>query len=299
MYEHSKRKRGFDEGYLRMLTSHQCLFSFSTSSSSSRRRTTRLIPLYRRPDSISPIPSSLSAFTRIRPVRIRVSAVKEIADVADVEGEEEAGPIELPPPSSSPFSSTNSIFATSDDPSPLQLATSVMLTGAITIFLFRSIRRRAKRSKQLTFRSTGAKKSLKEEAMDTLKAMGSTPIEGGGKSTPSAAQAFLGAISAAVIALILYKFTLTIESALNRQTISDNFSVRQITVTVRTIINGICYLATFVFGINAVGLLLYSGQLAFNEDSDDETKATSEPGGDSSGNNTQVNQSNEDQSSSD
>lgn len=62
--------------------------------------------------------------------------------------------------------------------------------------------------------------------MENLKAMGSSPIEsGGGKSTPSAAQAFLGAISAGVIALILYKFTLTIESALNRQTISDNFSV--------------------------------------------------------------------------
>eukprot|EP00268_Persea_americana_P040220 TRINITY_DN39881_c0_g1_i3.p1 TRINITY_DN39881_c0_g1~~TRINITY_DN39881_c0_g1_i3.p1 ORF type:complete len:166 (+),score=22.80 TRINITY_DN39881_c0_g1_i3:415-912(+) len=40
--------------------------------------------------------------------------------------------------------------------------------------------------------------------------------------------------------------------------------VRQITITIRTIINGICYLATFVFGINAVGLVLYSGQLAIN-----------------------------------
>lgn len=40
--------------------------------------------------------------------------------------------------------------------------------------------------------------------------------------------------------------------------------VRQITITIRTIINGICYLATFVFGINSVGLFLYSGQLALN-----------------------------------
>lgn len=33
----------------------------------------------------------------------------------------------------------------------------------------------------------------------------------------------------------------------------------------RTIINGLCYLATFVFGINGVGLILYAGQLAINE----------------------------------
>lgn len=80
--------------------------------------------------------------------------------------------------------------------------------------------------------------------------------------------------------------------------ISPTFQVRQITVTVRynswlftfhsklldsnthqfwifslaicrTIINGICYLATFVFGLNSVGLFLYSGQLALNSFSED------------------------------
>ncbi|KAJ4893660.1 hypothetical protein Rs2_20454 [Raphanus sativus] len=280
-----------------VLQSHQCLFSFSPPHP---LRTTRLTSLYRPPESLSPFPS-LSAFTRTRPDRIRVSAVEENADAP--EEVEEDGPVELPPSATSPFSSTNSIFATSDDPSPLQLATSVMLTGAITIFLFRSIRRRAKRSKEMTFRSSGVTKSLKDEAMEKLKAMGSAPIEeaGGKSTTPSAAQAFLGAVSAGVIAVILYKFTTTIEAGLNRQTFSDNFSVRQITVTVRTIINGICYLATFVFGINAVGLLLYSGQLAFNEESDEAMqKATTEPG-DSSGNNnnSEVNKSSEDQSSGD
>lgn len=72
------------------------------------------------------------------------------------------------------------------------------------------------------------KKSLKDEAMEKLKAMGSAPIEevGGKSTTPSAAQAFLGAVSAGVIAVILYKFTTTIEAGLNRQTFSDNFSVQ-------------------------------------------------------------------------
>lgn len=108
-------------------------------------------------------------------------------------------------------------------------------------------------------RSSGAK-SLKEEALDSLKAIGTVSIEP--KASPSPAQAFLGAITAGVIAVILYKFTTTIEAALNRQTISDNISVRQITITIRTIINGLCYLATFVFGFNSLGLFLYSGQLA-------------------------------------
>lgn len=111
-------------------------------------------------------------------------------------------------------------------------------------------------------RSTGAKKTLKEEAMESLKAMTPTPVDA--KAPPSPVQALLGGLTAGVIALLLYKFTTTIEASLNRQALSDSFSVRQITITIRTIINGICYLATFVFAINSVGLFLYSGQLALN-----------------------------------
>ncbi|KAK6946673.1 Protein of unknown function DUF3082 [Dillenia turbinata] len=161
------------------------------------------------------------------------------------------GPVELP----------SSIFATSDNPTPLQVATSVLLTGAISLFLFRSVRRRAKRAKEMKFRSSGAK-TLKEEAVDSLKVIAPLSVEA--KAPPSPVQAFLGAFAAGVIALILYKFTITVEAALNRQAISDNYSVRQITITVRTIINGLCYLATFVFGANSLGLFLYSGQLALN-----------------------------------
>lgn len=66
------------------------------------------------------------------------------------------------------------------------------------------------------------KKTLKEEALDSLKAMGAGSVKA---APPSAAQALLGGITAGVIALILYKFSTTIEAALNRQTMSDNFSV--------------------------------------------------------------------------
>lgn len=88
--------------------------------------------------------------------------------------------------------------------------------------------------------------------MEKLKAMGSAPIEEGGKSTPSAAQAFLGAVSAGVIAVILYKFTTTIEAGLNRQTISDNFSV------------SFCYFSSS-FLIACVSVYLCFGLLGFSK----------------------------------
>ncbi|KAK3198825.1 hypothetical protein Dsin_022240 [Dipteronia sinensis] len=213
---------------------------------------------------------SLPVLSRIRP-SIHPSWLTRVQEPTTSSTPEEEGPLEL----------TQSIFATTDDPTSLQVATSVLLTGAISVFLFRSLRRRAKRSKELKFRSSGAEKSLKGEALDSLKALGSASIEA--KTPPSPLQALLGGLTAGVIALILYKFTTTIEAALNRQTISDSFSVRQITVTVRTIINGICYLATFVFGINSIGLLLYSGQLTINSfmedfsDKETENKGEQQP----------------------
>lgn len=66
-------------------------------------------------------------------------------------------------------------------------------------------------------------KSLKDEALDSLKELRPGAVEAG--SPPSPVQALLGGISAGIIALILYKFSTTVEAALNRQTISDNFSV--------------------------------------------------------------------------
>lgn len=185
--------------------------------------------------------------TRPEPFQAQLSE----ATTATATTQLEDGPIELPP-----FSSSSSIFATTDDPSPLQVATSVLLTGAIAVFLFRSLRRRAKRAKELvitdlllllssliqfnsTFnelvgvvlfqrlRSSGVtKRTLKDEALDSLKAMKPTSVEA--ESPPSPVQAFLGGLTAGVIALVLYKFTTTIEASLNRQTISDNFSVRTI-----------------------------------------------------------------------
>ncbi|XP_015688567.2 uncharacterized protein LOC102701059 [Oryza brachyantha] len=164
------------------------------------------------------------------------------------------GPVELRTPT---------LFSIDENPTQLQTATSLLLTGAISVFLFRSLRRRARRAKELRVRSGGVEKpnNLRQEALEGLRLVSASPIEV--DKPPSPVQALLGGIAAGVIALILYKFTTTIEAALNRQTISDSFSVRQITITIRTIINGICYLATFVFGINSVGLILYALQLTF------------------------------------
>lgn len=85
----------------------------------------------------------VSHLTLPRTTRIEPSWVARAEEPASTSAtavmKEEEGPVEL----------SQSIFATTDDPTPLQVSTSVLLTGAISVFLFRSLRRRAKRAKEL------------------------------------------------------------------------------------------------------------------------------------------------------
>uniref|UniRef100_A0ACD5XS43 Uncharacterized protein n=1 Tax=Avena sativa TaxID=4498 RepID=A0ACD5XS43_AVESA len=129
------------------------------------------------------------------------------------------GPVELRAPT---------LFSVDDNPTTLQVATSVLLTGAISVFLFRSLRRRARRAKELRVRSGGMErpKNLSEEALQALRMVSTSPVET--DKPPSPVQALLGGIAAGVISLFLYKFATTIEASLNRQTISDNFSVSSV-----------------------------------------------------------------------
>lgn len=75
---------------------------------------------------------------------------------------------------------------------------------------------------------------MKEEALESLKAI--TPAVVDANAPPSPIQALLGGFAAGVIALILYRFTTTIEAALNRQTMPNDFSVHLLTYLCQTMI---------------------------------------------------------------
>lgn len=108
---------------------HHLLFPFTLTHHKVKPPLSILPPLHHKPTILHSVSASA----------IPPWAVQLADAAADIDTE---GPVELP------FSSTPSIFATSDDPSPIQVASSVLLTGAVSVFLFRSLRRRAQRVKQ-------------------------------------------------------------------------------------------------------------------------------------------------------
>jgi hypothetical protein len=207
---------------------------------------------------------------------MNLDSVRELYDIAaqipnsfySLSEEVTEGPIELPPELLDPLAIPEA--------SPLQVAASVVLTGVITVLLFRAVRRRSKRAKEMKFRSSGEAKvvDIKDDARESAMALlNKTPEVD--TPPPNALQTLSGAAAAGAIALVLYKFTTVVEGGFSAKAVSMNYSIRNLTITVRTIITGMCYLATFVFAANSIGLTLLSLQLALNIGGSDDSKPNS------------------------
>ena len=73
-------------------------------------------------------------------------------------------------------------------------------------------------------------------------------------------QAFTGGVTGLAIAFVLYGFTQTIVGAFDGKPVPESYQARQITITVRTIVSGLAYLATFVYAANGTGLVALAAQ---------------------------------------
>ncbi len=63
-----------------------------------------------------------------------------------------------------------------------------------------------------------------------------------------------GALQAGFFTWLLYLFSNSVSTYFGRQEVPDQYTAKNITVTIRTAVGGLAYLATFIFGANALGL---------------------------------------------
>lgn len=63
-----------------------------------------------------------------------------------------------------------------------------------------------------------------------------------------------GAVQAGAICFALFQVCGLIDGYFGNQEMPDQYTARNVTVTLRTIVRGLAYLITFLFGVNCVGL---------------------------------------------
>jgi hypothetical protein len=121
-----------------------------------------------------------------------------------------------------------------------QNAVGVLFTITFAAFLLRVLRKRASRATNVR---VAAQRKVQAA---TAARPPDQPV--------TAANCFVGAALALVCAVALWTFTGFVEGMFDAQPASDQYAVRNVTGTLRSILTGLCYLATFLFGANAVGL---------------------------------------------
>jgi len=145
-----------------------------------------------------------------------------------------------------------------------QNAIGVLFTIAFAAFLLRVLRKRASRA-------LNVRVAAERKAVDAPPAAELPPV--------TAVACFQGAGLAVLCAAALWTFTQFVEGAFDSAAPSDQYAVRNVTGTLRSIVTGLGYLATFLFGANAIGLsglglqIATGGQQAAEEKAADDDRA--------------------------
>ncbi len=102
---------------------------------------------------------------------------------------------------------------------------------------------------------------------------GSDPKNSGeqGDGPPSAAKkgprdVFTNAATVGAVFLALYFVSSKVDASFSSVDLPEQYTVRQISVTLKTIVVGLSYLACFVYGANAFGLFLLGIDMVRNPD---------------------------------
>ncbi|KAL0038463.1 hypothetical protein WJX77_007253 [Trebouxia sp. C0004] len=124
--------------------------------------------------------------------------------------------------------------------------------GLLAFWLFKVLGRRVKRG------TTERLASERDQDVEADEVPADTAVTAGA--------AALGALQAGFFTYLLFLFSTSISTYFGRQELPDQYTAKNITVTIRTAVGGLSYLATFIFGANALGLTGLALKLAFFPD---------------------------------
>ena len=133
-----------------------------------------------------------------------------------------------------------------EEATPLQNLFGFLFTAFCGWYFWRVVKKRGKRAQTFRVANQLSPEELKEREEERKEK----------DKKLSASQAFTGGLTGIAISTVLYIFASKVSSGFDNSTLPESYTARQISITVRTIVEGLVYLATFVYAANGVGLTM-------------------------------------------
>ena len=141
-----------------------------------------------------------------------------------------------------------------DEATPLQNVFGVLFTGFSLWYFARAVTRRSGKARE--FRVANQLPEEERRKIDEARAEKTRALTAG--------ESFAGGATGLGISVVLYAFATKISASFDGRALPESETVRQISITVRTIVEGMAYLATFVYAANGAGLIALAGQKAMD-----------------------------------
>ena len=144
----------------------------------------------------------------------------------------------------------DSVGVPADEATPLQNVFGFFFTAFSFWYFARAVRKRSGKARE--FRVANRLPEEERKKMDEERAQKTKEL--------TAMQSFTGGLTGLGISAVLYVFASKVSASFDGKALPESETVRQISITVRTIVEGLSYLATFVYAANGVGLIALAGQ---------------------------------------
>lgn len=148
-----------------------------------------------------------------------------------------------------------------------------LLAGAgyivlVIVYFVRLFRKRAAAATQQPISASVANSASEDSDSDEEE---EAALEPQAEATPLSC--FIAAAQAGAICYLLFLLSTHVDGYFERQSLPEQYTAHNITVLVQTIVRGLAYLVTFIFGANTLGLTALSVQLLLFPDSLASTRA--------------------------
>jgi len=155
------------------------------------------------------------------------------------------------------FASMEASYSPEQGSETLQNVAGIGYIILVIIYFFRLFRKRAEKAASEPLASTPQNPPAEQDDLSAL----DTKEESAAPEDVTVVQCLIGVAQAGTICFLFYLLSTVVDDYFAGQNLPSQYTARNITLLIQSVVRGLVYLITFIFGANATGLAALAVQL--------------------------------------